>query len=381
MVDHHVHGCYAAGGDEARFANALNEADPDPLARLSDGYDSQVGFAVRRWCAELLDLPRHVAPATYWARRTELGEVEVSARLTRAAGVSDWLVDTGFGAQTLLGPTQLGDLAGGRGHEVVRLESLAEAVLAEIDDPADYPTAFPARLHQAAAAAVAAKSVLAYRTGFDVDLTRPEDKAVIAAARRVADASASGRPIRLSDPVLIVFGIYCALDLRLPLQLHVGFGDRDLDLRRVNPLYLTDLLRTPAAGRAPIVLLHCYPYEREAGYLAQAFDQVHLDVGLGVNFLGVRSRALVARSLELAPFTRVLYSSDAAGPAELHYLGARLWRNAITAVLGQWVRDGDWSAGDAVRVARLIGRDNASRVYRLPGNEDGRDKDGRDDDG
>ena len=43
------------------------------------------------------------------------------------------------------------------------------------------------------------------------------------------------------------------------------------------------------------VLLHCYPYEREAGYLAQAFNNVHLDVGLSVNHLGARAAAFVAR--------------------------------------------------------------------------------------
>jgi hypothetical protein len=30
------------------------------------------------------------------------------------------------------------------------------------------------------------------------------------------------------------------------------------------------------------------------------------------------------------------------------------------------VREGDWSATDAARVARMIGADNARRVYRLP---------------
>ena len=64
------------------------------------------------------------------------------------------------------------------------------------------------------------------------------------------------------------------------------------------------------------MLLHCYPFEREAGYLAHAFENVYIDVGLAVNFTGSRSRDLVARSFELAPFTKILYSSDALGPAE-----------------------------------------------------------------
>ena len=62
----------------------------------------------------------------------------------------------------------------------------------------------------------------------------------------------------------------------------------------------------------------------------------------------------------------VLFSSGAAGPAEPHYLGALLWRRATADVLGGWVESGDWSTGDAIRVARMIGAENARRVYRLP---------------
>ena len=86
-----------------------------------------------------------------------------------------------------------------------------------------------------------------------------------------------------------------------------------------------------------MVLLHCYPYEREAGYLAQAFNNVHLDVGLSVNHLGARAAAFIARTLELAPFRKILYSSDGFGPPELHYLGSALWRKGIGAVLGDFV--------------------------------------------
>ncbi|MEM9659674.1 MAG: hypothetical protein AAF961_15040, partial [Planctomycetota bacterium] len=41
---------------------------------------------------------------------------------------------------------------------------------------------------------------------------------------------------RLEDPVLLRFALWCALDLAapaaLPLQLHVGFGDRDIFMQR-----------------------------------------------------------------------------------------------------------------------------------------------------
>jgi predicted TIM-barrel fold metal-dependent hydrolase len=143
----------------------------------------------------------------------------------------------------------------------------------------------------------------------------------------------------------------------------VGFGDRDCDLHKANPLYLLDFLRQ--CGDTPVVLLHCYPYEREAGYLAQAFNNVYLDGGLSVNYLGARAPAFIARLLEMAPFRKIVYSSDGFGPAELHFLGATLWRNGIHQVLGGFVDGGDWSEADAIRVVDLIAHDNAARIYRV----------------
>jgi predicted TIM-barrel fold metal-dependent hydrolase len=92
---------------------------------------------------------------------------------------------------------------------------------------------------------------------------------------------------------------------------------------------------------------------------------VYIDVGLAVNYLGARSASVIANSLELAPFGRLLYSSDAWGPAELHYLGAALWRRGLRRVLGAWVEEDEWAAADAERVVEAIAYRNARRVYGL----------------
>ena len=188
-------------------------------------------------------------------------------------------------------------------------------------------------------------------------MSEPTDAEVRQAAARWRAAGES----RLTDRVLLRFGLHQALRIGKPLQLHVGFGDRDCDLDATNPLHLLDFLRT--SGDTPVMLLHCYPYEREAGYLAQAFNNVYVDGGLSINHLGARSVGLIGRLLELAPFRKILYSSDGFGPAELHYLGARLWRNGIRRVLTGFVEAGEWSEPDAIRVVDMIAHGNASRVY------------------
>lgn len=366
LIDHHVHAAFQADGDEARFQNSLNEGNNEPLTNPEDTYNTQIGLAIRRWCSGLLDLPRHASPADYWSRRSELGEPEVSRRMTRAAGVSDWLIDTGLNSADYLGPAGMADVSGGRTHEIVRLELVAESLIREIANPADYVEEFGQRLQDLTLSAVGVKTVLAYRAGFDRNLSRPAPAAVIEAARRWQETLGAGTNAKLTDVTLIAHGIHAAVSMKLPLQFHVGFGDRDLDLHKTNPLYLLDFLRSPEVRDTPIMLLHCYPFEREAGYLAHAFENVYFDVGLAVNFTGSRSPDLVARSFELAPFPKILYSSDAYGPAELHYLGARLWRNAITKVVGGWIDDDDWSEADARKIVQLVARDNARRVYALP---------------
>lgn len=356
LVDNHVHGFWTTPVDRRRFEDGLNEANTDALAGFDSGFDTQLGFAVRALCAPLLGLPPHAEPRAYWEARSACSATDLAALFLPAAGVGDWLVDTGLIG--VAGPAEIARVSGGCGHEVLRLESLAEEAAAA---PGDYAANFTEILWGRAASAVATKTVLAYRGGFGGDLSAPSARDVAEAAQRWRAGGAS----RLTDRVLLRFGIHQALRLGKPVQFHVGLGDRDCDLHRANPMGLLDLLRQ--SGDVPIVLLHCYPYEREAGYLASAFNNVHIDVGLSVNHLGARAAAFLGRCLELAPFRKILYSSDAFGPPELHYLGARLWRDGMSEVLDGFVDRGQWSIEDAIRIAGLIGRDNAIRLYRIPG--------------
>ncbi|MBZ5739919.1 amidohydrolase family protein [Nocardioides mangrovi] len=339
LVDHHVHGWFTEPGDRAAFEAALNEGSPGPV---STGFDLPIGVAVRRWCAPLLGLPPLVSADAYWEARSATPYDELVGTFLGAAGVDQWLVDTGLTPGVVTNPVPM--------SEVVRLETLLEEALGE-DDPVG---AFRERLDAAARTVVATKTIAAYRCGLDIDWARPSDAEVGAAARRSAP--------RVTDPVLVAFAVHEAAERGLPLQVHTGLGDRDLDLHRADPMLLLPLLRSIGS---PVLLLHCYPFHRQAGYLAQAFDHVHFDVGLAVSHLGARSVELVAEAMELAPFGKQLYSSDAYGLPELHALGSLLWRRAMGEVLGGWVARGDWSEADAVAVVDLVAAGNARRVYGL----------------
>ncbi|NGO46323.1 amidohydrolase family protein [Streptomyces ureilyticus] len=360
LVDHHCHGVVTAALDREGFKSLITEGGTWPGI---SPFDSPVGVALRRHCAPLLDLPRHAPPEEYLARRAELGRNEVDRRLLAAAGTDVFCVDTGYAPQRLTTPRELAEVAGGTAYEVVRLESVAEGVAVKGVEPDAYADVFRAAAWDAVRrpGVVAVKSVAAYRTGFGLDPARPSDPEVTESARRWL-----ARGGRLNDPVLVRHLLWTAVDLGLPLQLHTGFGDSDIRMHRVDPSLLTDWLHL-TSGTIPVLLLHCWPYQRQAAYLATVFEQVYLDVGLTLHYVGpARARAVLEEALEITPFRKLLYSSDAYGVAEFYQLGALAFRHGLAGLLQDRVDADELSLPDALRISRWMGRDNACRVYGLP---------------
>ncbi len=361
LVDHHCHGAVTDDLDRSAFASLLTEGEAWPGV---SPFDSPVGVAVRRHCAPLLDLPRHAPADAYVARRAELGAAEVNRRFLRASGAGVFCVDTGYAPHRVTGPAELARAADATAYEVVRLEGVAESVAAAGVEPDGYAEAFRTATWEAVRrpGVVGVKSVAAYRTGFDLDPALPGPDEVTEAARHW---SAGGG--RLADPVLMRHLLWTAVDLGLPLQLHTGFGDSDLRMHRVDPTHLTDWLHL-TAGTIPVVLLHCWPYQRQAAYLSAVFEQVYLDVGLTLHHVGpARAGTILAEALEITPFRKLLYSSDAYGIAEFHHLGAVAFRQGLAGLLRERVDADELALPDALRLARWTGRDNARRIYRLPG--------------
>jgi uncharacterized protein len=396
LVDHHCHGVLRRDADEAALESMLNEGAGWPGG---SAFDSQAGFMFGRLCPPVLGLPPRAGLADYTARRAELGPAEVGKRFLAAAGLSAMCVDTGFTPEPLTSPAELGGLAGATAYEIVRLERVAEDVAAAGIGAAGFADAVRSALAARAAPTaggagtaggmggadgagtaggmggaggvgtvrvVGFKSIAAYRTGLELSPERPSEAQVTAAAGRwLAALDAAPAAPRIADETLQRFLIWCGVDLGLPVQFHVGYGDSDVDLHRCNPLLLTPLLRAIQPAGVPVMLLHNYPYHREAGYLAQVFPHVYVDAGLATHNLGARAPALLAEALELAPYGKFLYSSDAFGLPELYYLGAALFRRALSDFLTAGLGDDLYDERAVVRLTRMLGADNAKRAYGL----------------
>lgn len=84
LVDQYCHGVLRTELGLGTFEAHLGRGEGPP-APGTTFFDTQTGFAVRRWCPPLLGLEPHCPPARYLARRRDLGVLEAGRRLLRGA--------------------------------------------------------------------------------------------------------------------------------------------------------------------------------------------------------------------------------------------------------------------------------------------------------
>ncbi|MGO1435468.1 MAG: amidohydrolase family protein, partial [Canibacter sp.] len=351
LFDHHCHGVLKSDVNRENFEALISESSR-PATTGTTRFDSQIGFQIRAHCAPILGLEQFCDPQTYIERRNELGVDEVNRRFLQAAEIRTYGIESGHAADLIYSPDEMAEAANARAHEIVRLERIAELVTQRIrtnrPTPADLLEAIENELDKRLEDAIGVKTIAAYRIGLDFEPTRPNHADVLNAAEQLLDTQG---PVRLADPVFIRHLIWLAVDRSCVIQFHIGYGDDDVNLDRCNPLLLTELIRSTTDTGARITLLHCYPFHREAGYLADVFPHVYFDVGLAINYSGSRSNEVIAESLELAPFGKILFSSDAWGAPELFYLGVKLYLRGLSDALSTF-RDRDhWPVEECVRVA------------------------------
>ena len=261
-------------------------------------------------------------------------------------------------------PEELAAASGAPAREIVRLEALAERVArGGRRRGRDSPAAFEAALDAATRPARSAlKSIAAYRYGLDFDPAEPTAAEVPAAAGRWlaaigrrpdgpaggpgADAPASSGP---------ACGPACRCSSTS------AWATRTRGCTASTPACMHEfLLATQALGHGRSC---CCTATRTTGRrpcLSNIFPHVYMDVGEALNHVGARSAAILAEALEVVPFHKMLYSSDAFGLAELHYLGATGFRRDLAKVIGAFVADGAWSRPTASAWPQLIGAGNAA---------------------
>lgn len=291
--------------------------------------------------------------------------------LLQAGNIETLLIDQGYPAAELLMPDEdVAALAGCRVGAFLRLENLMQELIAAHDTLDGVSEALRVALADVRAQGyVGLKSIVAYRTGLDIrwwDSSEALDS--FAQARQAAVEQ--GR-LRLQHKPLLdtLLHVACAEAARqeLPVQFHTGYGDTDADMLLANPLHLRAVLEhRPYRGMRVVLLHECYPYTRQGGYLAAVYEHVFLDLSYGIPFLSYGEMVAFTRAaLGVAPTSKLLYSSDAVGIPELHWISAVDSRRVLGQALSESVTNGELTLTEAEAAARAILHDNAVRLYQL----------------
>jgi uncharacterized protein len=367
VLDHHCHALLRPGPlAPAEFQQFFTESlDPTVWAR---DVPATVFF---RWALRELAAFLGCAPTVdaVLATRAAVGD-GLAERMLRDANIAVLLVDLGYQVGEMATLGELSARLPCRIHSILRLETLAQDLILRHERFDAVVDAFVAAVEGARATGhVGLKSIIAYRTGLAVGTPRRADAARAFGPLR-ARARREGR-IRLDAKPVTDYLLRAALDVAarqaLPVQLHTGFGDADVDLLQSNPLLLRPLLEDRRFAAVPFVLLHgAYPYVRELSYLAALYPNVHVDLGLAIPHVASDLPAVVRQALSLAPTSRVLFSSDASGLPDLYWLAARWGRRALGTVLEELVREGALGSDEALGMAGDILGQNAARLYGVP---------------
>jgi predicted TIM-barrel fold metal-dependent hydrolase len=362
MIDHHAHPFDLEPGpfEPTRLAIDLDDLDgrrPAAPVRPDTVWRALFVSRLARWFGvTIADLP--AARATHAANYASHVR-----RLFADAGIDEVLLDPGWPPGSERHIADFARLSGCAVHPLWRLEPLIDdllsrdatvtQILAEVDD----------RIRSSRDRGVRGfKTVIAYRTGLAID---PDATVASAESALRGGGRSASKPLRDLVFRRLLAG---AADTRLPVQIHTGFGDSDLRLADANPTLLDDVLDTPVGRQAPIALLHSgFPYQDEAGYLAAARANVHVDVSLVNLFAPVNLADGLRRVVGVAPVDRVLFGTDAYALPEAFWFAAVVLREAWGIVRDGLLAQG-LDSGWMDDAERAMFEGNARRLYGLDGN-------------
>jgi len=370
LADNHCHGIYHMQGpmDAPAWRRLFTESS-DPRMRSEHVATTLFYHRLVRKMATFFGCDP-TEDAVLEARR-QFDDRGLTGKLLRAAHIEVLFLDKGYPQQELvLSDAELSSVAGCRVAPMLRVELVMQRLIAEHKTLPAVIEALRAELNDVRGRGyVALKSIVAYRTGLDIRTWNNDDvEAAFVEARREVQARGA---VRLRHKPLLDTLLHVTFEeaarQELPVQFHTGYGDTDADMLLANPLHLRAVLEEDKYRTMPVVLLHeCYPYTRQGAYLATVYENAYLDLSYGIPFLGYNEMIEFTRAaFDVAPFSKLLYSSDGVGVPELHWMSALDGRRILGQVLGECVANGDLSSAGAEAAGVAVLHDNAMKLYRL----------------
>ena len=364
IIDHHAHPLLKpdASNTALKFQRWFSESTAPEIHanHVPHNLFFRTGL---RWLAALLDCEATVE--VYLAARAKQDYAAWSQRLFKEANISTVIFDYGYGGPEVYTHAEMQTMLPCRIDRMLRLEVLAQDLIVQHKTFDHMVEAFVDTVSRARTDGyVALKSIIAYRTGLDIAPVSFADAASAFTPLKEA-AQRTGKVRLASKPLcdyLVNLALFEASNQALPFQFHTGFGDSDADLRFANPLHLRRVIEH--YPKVPLVLLHAgWPYYRELAHFAAIYPNVWMDLSLAIPFATAGIPPMIREVLGMAPFSKVMFATDAFTMPEIFWLAARWGRWGLGKVLDEFVDEGFLNHDEALGAAAAILGENAQQLY------------------
>lgn len=282
-------------------------------------------------------------------------------KLFRDAKIEGLLLDFGY-PQPPLSREDYNKLTGVASWEILRIEPVMVKLREEYSDFGEFIEHFRANLREALmnAHVLGLKSIIAYRSGLEVgEMNERAARDEYGEFRSNSRARVKG----LRDYCLHIALEECTQAEKV-MHIHTGVGDGEVVLTKASPSFLLDLLRDPKYVNTKVHFVHGgYPWVEEAAFIASILPNVYMDISLQNPFIGHGVERIISQVFEFAPFTKVMYGSDAFTVPEMNWLGVHLFKECLGRVLEGWIARDYMDEEVARHIAESVLYKNFEEVY------------------
>ena len=209
---------------------------------------------------------------------------------------------------------------------------------------------------------VGLKTIIAYRSGLEVQEMNKVDAEKAYQEFLLNDRS----PAKAFRDYCFHIAMEACTKADKFMHIHTGIGDGEVVMTKASPSFLLDTLRKEKYKSTKVHLVHGgYPWMEEAAFIVSILPNVYMDISLQNPFTGHGVERIISQVLELAPFDKVMYGSDAFTVPEMNWMGVKLFIECFERVLSGWVEKDYMSAEKARYIGEMILYKNFEQAYQI----------------
>ncbi|MBY0356389.1 MAG: amidohydrolase [Candidatus Obscuribacterales bacterium] len=300
--------------------------------------------------------------------RAKQSAAEYIRLLWHEVSLAGLIVDDGYDRQNNISLAELASASQGNIFHCRRIENVIEKSFVNAGSYAELENELALQLlKQESQKLVALKTICGYRGG--LNLLSPSKAEAIAEFKSLKRNNNEAGTFRIQRGNLYHYLLRLSFEIAgengLPVQIHTGIGDDDADLYQCNPALMQNLFRSQSLAKTNFVLLHCFPYVKEAAFMTALYPNVFMDLSLSISLASPLSAQMITDALSVAPSTKILAGTDGHTCPETHWFGAVCWKRGLGQALLNMVRGSALTYREAEEIAGLILHGNASDLYRL----------------